>query len=77
MPSRFNVARWVTSDNAKKLAQFLEENAHRTAEDVVGAPVLLTAHKSELDVVQERWPDIQFHALREHAGLIFQSEMGN
>ncbi len=77
MPSRFNVARWVTSDNPKKLAQFLEENAHRTAEDVVGAPVLLTAHKSELDVVQERWPDIQFHALREHAGLIFQSEMGN
>jgi peptide chain release factor 3 len=77
MGSRFNVARWVTSDNPKKLAQFLEENAHRTAEDVVGAPVLLTAHKSELDVVQERWPDIQFHALREHAGLIFQSEIGD
>jgi peptide chain release factor 3 len=75
MGSRFNVARWVTSDNPKKLAQFLEENAHRTAEDVVGAPVLLTAHKSELDVVQERWPDIQFHALREHAGLIFQSAL--
>lgn len=73
--SRFNVARWVTSDDPKKLTQFLEENAHRVAEDVVGAPVLLTAHRSELDVVQERWPDIQFHALREHAGLIFQSEL--
>jgi peptide chain release factor 3 len=73
--SRFNVARWVTSEDPKKLTQFLEENAHRVAEDVVGAPVLLTAHRSELDVVQERWPDIQFHALREHAGLIFQSEL--
>ena len=73
--SRFNVARWVTSDDSKKLTQFLDENAHRVAEDVVGAPVLLTAHRSELDVVQERWPDIQFHALREHAGLIFQSEL--
>ena len=73
--SRFNVARWVTSDDPKKLTQFLDENAHRVAEDVVGAPVLLTAHRSELDVVQERWPDIQFHALREHAGLIFQSEL--
>jgi len=73
--SRFNVARWVSSENSKKLAQFLEENSHRTAEDVVGAPVLLTAHRSELDVVQERWPEIQFHALREHAGLIFQSDL--
>lgn len=73
--SRFNVARWVTSEDPKKLAQFLEENAYRTAEDVVGAPVLLTAHRSELDVVQERWPQIRFHALREHAGLIFQSDL--
>lgn len=73
--SRFNVARWVSSENSKKLAQFLEENSHRTAEDVVGAPVLLTAHRSELDVVQERWPEIQFHALREHAGLIFQFDL--
>ena len=71
MGSRFQVARWVTSEDPKKLSQFLEENAHRTAEDVVGAPVLLTAHRSELDVVMERWPQIQFHALREHAGLIF------
>jgi len=71
MGSRFNVARWVTSDDPKELARFLQENIHRTAEDVVGAPVLLTAHRSELDVVMERWPQIQFHALREHAGLIF------
>ncbi|MFZ9409937.1 MAG: peptide chain release factor 3 [Burkholderiaceae bacterium] len=75
MGSRFQVARWVTSEDPKKLSQFLEENAHRTAEDVVGAPELLTAHRSELDVVMERWPQIQFHALREHAGLIFQSEL--
>ncbi|MBU3724980.1 MAG: peptide chain release factor 3 [Burkholderiaceae bacterium] len=75
--SRFNVARWVTSEDPKKLTQFLEENSHRTAEDVVGAPVLLTAHRSELDVVMERWPQIQFHALREHAGLIFQSDLVN
>jgi peptide chain release factor 3 len=73
--SRFNVARWVTSDDPRLLAQFLKENEHRTAEDVVGAPVLLTAHRSELDVVQERWPQIRFHALREHAGLVFQTEL--
>jgi peptide chain release factor 3 len=26
-------------------------------------------------VVQERWPQIRFHALREHAGLVFQTEL--
>jgi peptide chain release factor 3 len=45
------------------------------AEDVVGASVLLASHKSELDVAQQRWESIQFHALREHAGLIYQSDL--
>jgi len=73
--SRFNLARWVSSDDPRMLTQFLKDNQHRTAEDVVGAPVVLTAHRSELDVVQERWPQIRFHALREHAGLVFQTEL--
>jgi peptide chain release factor 3 len=45
------------------------------AEDVVGASVFLAAHRSELDVAQQRWGKIQFHALREHAGLIYQTAM--
>ena len=45
------------------------------AEDVVGAPVFLATHKSELDVASQRWEAVQFHALREHAGLIFQSDL--
>ena len=27
------------------------------------------------DVAQQRWESIEFHALREHAGLIYQSEL--
>jgi peptide chain release factor 3 len=42
---------------------------------VVGASVFLAAHKSELDVAKQRWEMIEFHALREHAGLIYQTEM--
>jgi peptide chain release factor 3 len=71
LPARFNMARWVTSEDAKLLEKFIDENMHRVAQDVVGATVFLSAHQAELDVVQERWEGISFHSLREHAGTIF------
>lgn len=75
LPARYNLARWVSSDDPVTLKKFIQENIHRMAEDVVGAPVFLASHKSELDVAQQRWESIQFHALREHAGLIYQSDL--
>ncbi|MCX7244278.1 MAG: peptide chain release factor 3 [Burkholderiales bacterium] len=75
LPARFNLARWVSSDDPLILKKFIQENSHRIAEDVVNAPVFLAAHKSELDVAQQRWEAIRFHALREHAGLVYQSEL--
>jgi peptide chain release factor 3 len=71
MPARFNMARWVTCEDTKLLEKFIDENMHRIAHDVVGATVFLSAHQAELDVAQERWKDISFHSLREHAGTIF------
>ncbi|MFZ4055419.1 MAG: peptide chain release factor 3 [Polynucleobacter sp.] len=75
LPARFNLARWVSSDDPLILKKFIQENSHRMAEDVVNAPVFLAAHKSELDVAQQRWEAIRFHALREHAGLVYQSAL--
>jgi len=75
LPARYNMARWVSSDDPVALKKFITENSHRMAEDVVGASVFLAAHKSELDVAKQRWEMIEFHALREHAGLIYQTEM--
>ena len=75
LPARYNMARWVSSDDPVALKKFIAENSHRMAEDVVGASVFLAAHKSELDVAKQRWEMIEFHALREHAGLIYQTEM--
>ncbi|MGV0981189.1 MAG: peptide chain release factor 3 [Polynucleobacter sp.] len=75
LPARYNLARWVSSDDPIALKKFIQENIHRMAEDVVGASVFLASHKSELDVAQQRWKSIQFHALREHAGLIYQSDL--
>ena len=33
----------------------------------------MVTYRSDLNVAEERWPKIRFHAMREHAGLVFQS----
>ena len=43
--------------------------------DAVDAPTLLVDHSATLRAVEQQWPKIRFHALREHAGLVFQSKM--
>ncbi len=75
MASNFNLARWVTSDDTNELKKFIDANAHRVALDAVDAPTLLVDHSATLRAVEQQWPKIKFHALREHAGLVFQSKM--
>ncbi|MBQ0934454.1 peptide chain release factor 3 [Ideonella paludis] len=79
MPARFNVARWVTCDEAdggeKELKRFIDANSHRMALDAVDAPTLLLEYAGELRAIEANWPKIKFHALREHAGLVFQQRM--
>ena len=77
LPARYSISRWVSSANPLVLKKFIQENSHRISEDVVGAPVFLAAHKSELDVAQQLWKEVEFHALREHAGLVFQKDLVN
>ena len=69
--TKHRLARWVTADTDAELKRFIEANAHRVAYDVVDAPALLVSHNAELAAVQDNWPKIHFHALREHAGLVF------
>ena len=71
----YRVARWIHSDDERELKRFIDENSHRIAYDVVDAPTILLTHAAELRVLQERWPGIAFHALREHAGRVFQTEL--
>ena len=79
MPARYNVARWVTcpdeNGGAKELQRFIDGNAHRVALDAVDAPCVLLEYAGELRAMQENWPKIRFHALREHAGLVFQKQL--
>ena len=71
----YRVARWIHCDDERDLKRFIDENAHRIAYDVVDAPAVLLTHAAELRVLQERWPQISFHALREHAGRVFQTDL--
>ncbi|HEX4858307.1 MAG TPA: peptide chain release factor 3 [Usitatibacteraceae bacterium] len=73
--SRYRLARWVTCDDAAILRKFIDSNSHRIAHDVVDAPAFLATHPAELEVSAERYPQVKFHALREHAGQVFQARM--
>jgi peptide chain release factor 3 len=81
--ARYNVARWVTCEDEpghpgggeKELRRFIDHNAHRVAWDAVNAPTVLLEYAGELRAMQENWPRIKFHALREHAGLVFQKQL--
>ena len=82
LPARYNVARWVTCDlpegpaaSERELQRFIDGNAHRVALDAVDAPTVLLEYAGELRAMQENWPKIKFHALREHAGLVFQKQL--
>jgi peptide subunit release factor RF-3 len=78
-PSRFQVARWVTCDpedgGDKELQRFIDANQHRVAYDAVDAPTVLVEYAPELRAIESNWPKIRFHALREHAGLVFQRRL--
>jgi peptide chain release factor 3 len=78
-PARYSLARWVTCDEAdggaRELQRFIDGNAHRIAYDAVDAPTLLVEYAPELRAIEANWPKIKFHALREHAGLVFQRKL--
>ena len=77
--SRYQVARWVTCSpddgGTKELQRFIDGNAHRVAYDAVDAPTVLVEYAPELRAIESNWPKIRFHALREHAGLVFQKQL--
>ncbi|HEX7339376.1 MAG TPA: peptide chain release factor 3 [Rhodanobacteraceae bacterium] len=61
-----NTARWVECADAKMLEDFREKNAMHLAIDGAGELVYLAPTRVNLQLTQERWPDITFRATREH-----------
>ena len=72
-PSRYQMARWVTSDDPDALQRFIDQQVAHIAYDVVDAVAFLATSPAQLRVAQELHPAIEFHSLREHGGQIFGS----
>lgn len=58
-------ARWVSCDDKKKLAEFERANALNLSTDAGGNLAYLAPNRVNLNLTQERWPDITFHETRE------------
>jgi peptide chain release factor 3 len=59
-------ARWVTCDDPKKLEEFRNKNQDNLALDSANTLAYIAPTRVNLDLAIERWPDINFHATREH-----------
>ena len=59
-------ARWVTYPDDVTRRKFEHEEASRMAKDIDDNPVYLAPTRVSLKIVEERWPQVSFHAIREH-----------
>ncbi len=63
-----NTARWVSCEDKKMLSDFERSSAGaHLAHDAAGNLAYLASSAVNLKLVQERWPNVTFHATREHA----------
>jgi len=65
-PVSVHTARWVECDDEKMLADFKRKAADNLAIDGGGHLTYLAPTRVNLQLMQERWPDIRFRATREH-----------
>ncbi len=59
-------ARWVECADDKMLNDFRKKGYDNLAEDGAGLMTYLAPTRVNLNLTEERWPDIQFRATREH-----------
>ena len=59
-------ARWVTCDDEQKLNDFRKKAADNLALDSSGSLTYIAPTRINLDLTIERWPEVEFHATREH-----------
>jgi peptide chain release factor 3 len=65
-PVTVSGARWVHSDNKAKLEEFRKKAHDNLSVDGGGHLTYLAPTRVNLSLMQERWPDIEFRATREH-----------
>lgn len=61
-----STARWVRCDNAKRFEEFQTKLSDALALDHHGELVYIAPTRVNLQLTQERWPEVRFTATREH-----------
>ena len=69
---QYTGARWITADDPADLRAFTDAYPMRMAHDAADTLAYLCTSPYDVRLAQERFPKIQFHPLREHAGLALQ-----
>ena len=64
--SRFEVCRWVSSDERGELDKFVAAFPASLAADLDGAPVYMASSAFNLRYEQERWPKIRFADIKDY-----------
>jgi peptide chain release factor 3 len=64
--SRFEVCRWVSSEDHAELDKFVAAYPSSIAADLDGAPVFLATSAFNLRYDQERWPKIVFADVKDY-----------
>jgi peptide chain release factor 3 len=65
-PVNVNTARWVSCEDLKCFTQFKDKTIANLALDHAGELVYIAPTRINLQMTQERWPEICFHVTREH-----------
>jgi peptide chain release factor 3 len=64
-PVDFEVARWITCGDRKKLAEFEKRHAPNLARDSQGCLSFLTTSEFQLKYCMEEWPEVAFYKTRD------------
>jgi peptide chain release factor 3 len=67
-PIAVHAARWISSPDARKLEEFRLKAYEQLAIDHAGALVFLATSRVNLQLMRERWPEVEFHETREQLG---------
>jgi peptide chain release factor 3 len=65
-PINVVTARWIRIDDEKRLAEFRDKAYDNLAVDHAGELVYLAPTRVNLELTQERWPDVRFLKTREN-----------
>jgi len=64
-PARYEVMRWISCDDARKLDEFVAANRFSIAHDLDGDPVFMAQSAFSLNYTLERAPEIKVTEIKE------------